>query len=373
MERLVDIFIWAALLQGLFLGWLYIFSSKHKSLANKLLGLFILAFVLEALTFIPLGSIWGYSTDRYFTLPEVKMLLPIFFLHYVLEKLGRVRHYFGLLKTHYSFALSFLLVTLFNVCIYVLKGQTIYELFDFGMIESLFMIMQYYAFFFTIAAIIISIWEILKYSNLVKNTYSDLELLQIRWLWQFVLAIIPIVLVWGMELIWILLGGRGESIYTTLIWFLVIIFIYFLSYKAYQQKNLLDKLPDSARGEKKEQLAPENSNPEDYEELGIQLQEFMRLSKIYTRHDLTLYDLSREVDVSPRLISACINRKFRNNFAEWVNSFRVKEALDNLNDPAYSHLSVEGIGSDSGFKSRSAMYAAFKKQTGHSPGHFRQV
>ncbi len=32
---------------------------------------------------------------------------------------------------------------------------------------------------------------------------------------------------------------------------------------------------------------------------------------------------------------------------------------------------IEGIGIDSGFRSRSAMYTAFKKKTGKSPGHFR--
>jgi methylphosphotriester-DNA--protein-cysteine methyltransferase len=36
-----------------------------------------------------------------------------------------------------------------------------------------------------------------------------------------------------------------------------------------------------------------------------------------------------------------------------------------------NQLSIEGIGFDAGFKSRSAMYEAFKKKLGHSPGHFR--
>lgn len=372
MERLVDTLIWAALLQGLLLGLLYMLSRKHRSLANKLLGLFILAFVFEAFTFISLGSFWGYSTDSYFTLPEVKMLLPIFFLHYVLEKLGRAKHYNYLLKGHYLFALSFISITVFNVSLFVFRGQTIYDLFEFRIVEGVFMIMQYYAFFLTIASVVISIREILKYSDLVKNTYSDLELLQIRWLWQLVLGVIPIVLVWGMELVWIILGGRGESVFTIFVWFLIIIFIYFLSYKAYQQKNLLEKLPQSAKSGEEVNFPTENSNQKDFGELGKKLNDFMESSKIYVRHDLTLYDLAQAVDVSPRLISACINQKFGNNFAEWVNGFRVEEALASLKDPTCNHFSVEGIGTDSGFKSRSAMYAAFKKRTGHSPGHFRK-
>jgi transcriptional regulator GlxA family with amidase domain len=54
-----------------------------------------------------------------------------------------------------------------------------------------------------------------------------------------------------------------------------------------------------------------------------------------------------------------------------VNNFRVEKVLEILNDQNSNHLSIEGIGSNSGFKSRSAMYAAFRRKLGKSPGHFR--
>jgi AraC-like DNA-binding protein len=56
-----------------------------------------------------------------------------------------------------------------------------------------------------------------------------------------------------------------------------------------------------------------------------------------------------------------------------VNNYRVEEAKGVLENPENDHLSIEGIGFDAGFKSRSAMYSAFKKQTGHTPGHFRSA
>ena len=60
------------------------------------------------------------------------------------------------------------------------------------------------------------------------------------------------------------------------------------------------------------------------------------------------------------------------NFNEWVNGYRVERALEIIRTDRENKLSIEGIGSDSGFKSRSAMYAAFKKKLGHSPGHYRK-
>ena len=61
------------------------------------------------------------------------------------------------------------------------------------------------------------------------------------------------------------------------------------------------------------------------------------------------------------------------NFNEWVNNYRVEKALQIIRSDKKNSLSIEGIGSDSGFKSRSAMYAAFKKNLGHSPGHYRKI
>ena len=371
MEAIVNTLIWAVILQGLLLGALFIFSRKRSSPANRLLGFFMLAFVLEALTNVPLKDIGGYSTNGYFTLPEAKLLLPVLLLHYVLEKLGQSARYSRLLRVHYFLAIGFLSITFLNVLLFIFRGKDLLQEFEFHKVEAVFMIMQYYAFFLTITAIVISIRELNRYRALVKNTYSDLDMLQIRWLWHLILGIVPIVAIWGLELIRIALGGRGPSTFASLTWLLIIVFIYFISFKAFQKKDLLENVsPLSQNGPDAKTLALQSGQP-DYKKLGEELISFMESSKIYLRHNLTLYDLSRAMDESPRLISGCINQNFRNNFAEWVNAFRVTAAMAMLKDPAFNHLSVEGIGMESGFQSRSAMYAAFKRQTGYSPGHFR--
>jgi AraC-like DNA-binding protein len=372
MENIVDTLIWAAIMQGLLLGFLYIFSRKFKSPSNKLLGFFLLAFVLEALTNVSLERIGTYSINGYFTLPEVKLLLPVLFLNYVLEKLGRTSAYRFFLKVHYLLAFGFLSITFLNIFLFLLSGKDIYQTFEFYRIEAVFMIMQYYAFFLTIAALAISFREITAYKELIKSTYSDMGLLQIRWLWQFILGLVPVVLLWGLELIRIAMGGRGLSAFSSLTWIFIIAYIYFISFKAYQRKDLLEDVPQPP-GEDINPIAPSGKSPrQDDPELARELTSFMESSKIYLRQDLTLYDLSRAFDASPRAISTCINQHFRNNFTEWVNNFRVNTTRARLKDPSYRHLSIEGIGMESGFKSRSAMYAAFKKQTGHSPGFFRK-
>ena len=110
----------------------------------------------------------------------------------------------------------------------------------------------------------------------------------------------------------------------------------------------------------------------DFQAMSIELQHAMESKNYYLNHDLTIYDLSKEMNIPHRLLSTCINQKIGVNFNEWVNNYRVEKALNLLKDPSKIHYSIEGIGEDAGFKSRSAMYTAFKKKTGYTPGHFRK-
>lgn len=371
MENIINTLIWAAILQGLLLGLIYLLSKKYRSKSNRILGFLLLALVIEALTMAPFIAIGKYPIIGYFSLPEVKLLLPVLILHYVLEKIGRASAYHLFLKFHYVLVCPFISITLFNVYLFVFRDQHIYQLFDFQIIEGVFMTMQYYAFILTIGAIGISLYETRNYTQVVKNSYSDLDLLQIRWLWQFIFSIIPITILWGMELFRIAIGGRGTSVFVSLTWLLLIVFIYFLSYKAFQQKNLLERLPTH----RKLNNLPEKENHKISElqnkNMGSRLEAYMEEHKIYRRKDLTIYELAKEMEESPRSISESINNQLGKNFSEWINSYRVEEAVIKLKDDAFNHLSIEGIGLDAGFKSRSAMYAAFNKETGYSPGHFR--
>ena len=96
------------------------------------------------------------------------------------------------------------------------------------------------------------------------------------------------------------------------------------------------------------------------------------MHQYYLDQELTLHSFAKKIDMSSRLISSCINNNMGHNFNEWVNNFRVDRALEIIRSDEENKLSIEGIGSDSGFKSRSAMYAAFKKKLGNSPGHYRK-
>jgi AraC-like DNA-binding protein len=376
---ILSLIIWAAILNGFLLGVLFIASRKRRSFANSLLGCFLLTFVLGALSdLLPVDAIGRYSLSGYFTLPEVKLLMPVVFFHFVLEKVGRSRSFAGLLKIHYVLAFALIALTPVNVMLSIIQGLTLLDLLGWKILEALHMGHQYYAFLFTLFIFITALTETRRYRNLIRDEYADMTLLQIRWLWQFIFSMAPVILLWGAELLRIILGGTGQSELTTYAYLFIALFIYLVSYKAFTQHTLFETpagtpLPDHSGRPPSDTpgfSTGSGSKPDPEKCLGISKE--MQEKVYYLNQDLTVHDLAREMDMSARIISDCVNRHFGKNFNEWVNNYRVDKALELLQEPENEHLSIEGIGMDSGFKSRSAMYTAFKRKLGKSPGHFRE-
>ena len=292
MDQFINTIIWAAIFQGIVLGILYLFSKKHNSFANKLLGLFMFALVMEPIdSFLTVDYILGYANQGYFALPEVKILLPIFFLHFVLEKLGSSKRFIVFFKIHYGLAFIVIGITLLNILFHVFSGTTIHDHFTFRQIENVFYVQQYYAFVLTVVALITSVRETMKYRRLVLNEYSDITMLEINWLWQFILLIFPVSILWGTQLLIILLNGSGDTDLQLVIWAFVILFIYFSTYKAFQHKNLIEE--SDPKPIPLEDNLDQTDRKNESGDFGQELTENMQENRYYLNQDLTIYDLAK--------------------------------------------------------------------------------
>jgi len=213
MDKIANVIIWVIIIQGIFLGFTYIFSKKSKSNANKILGFFLLAFVFEALSsdFVPYNYVGNYLVGDYFGIPEVKLFFPALFLNYILEKLDRVFVYKNYLRFNYLFAILIFCLTPLNIVLHLTLNTSIREILGVEITDRLFMMSQYAAFVLTVAAFIISIVETYRYRKMAQNEFTDFGMLQINWLWQFIFILFPIILLWGLELAYIISGGTGPS------------------------------------------------------------------------------------------------------------------------------------------------------------------
>ncbi|KFF13204.1 helix-turn-helix domain-containing protein [Flavobacterium hydatis] len=99
------------------------------------------------------------------------------------------------------------------------------------------------------------------------------------------------------------------------------------------------------------------------------LENVMIEKELYKNPNLTLQDLSKEINSTSHQLSQFLNNNLGKNFTSYVNEFRINEACKIIisNDK----LTIESIGYDVGFNSKSTFFAAFKKHTGTTPLNYQ--
>ena len=106
-------------------------------------------------------------------------------------------------------------------------------------------------------------------------------------------------------------------------------------------------------------------------QLKQELKRLMKDEALYRTPNLKIDALADRMDVGVNLLSQFMNEHVGQNFASFINAYRVAEAQQLLLAKDLTHLTIEAIGYEVGFNSKSAFYTAFKKQTGKTPVAFR--
>lgn len=92
--------------------------------------------------------------------------------------------------------------------------------------------------------------------------------------------------------------------------------------------------------------------------------------KLYLDHDLSLGRLAAKLEVRNKELSQIINQGFGENFYHFINHFRVEHYKTLVANDANRNLSIDGLATQVGFKSKSTFYAAFKKVEGMTPKQY---
>lgn len=86
--------------------------------------------------------------------------------------------------------------------------------------------------------------------------------------------------------------------------------------------------------------------------------------------DFSLAMLAEKVGCPQTYLSQVISEKTGKNFYTILSERRIKEACRMMSNPDYIHLTIEGVASEVGIRSRSNFTSLFKKFTGLTPGEF---
>ncbi|GAA0871155.1 hypothetical protein GCM10009117_03000 [Gangjinia marincola] len=107
-------------------------------------------------------------------------------------------------------------------------------------------------------------------------------------------------------------------------------------------------------------------------DITIKFNQLLTDQKLFLDPKLSLEKLASMLTISPSYLSTMLNKDGSLSFNDAVNSYRISYAKDILLDSEFDQYTVIAIGLESGFNSKSAFYAAFKKFTGMSPSEYRR-
>lgn len=96
------------------------------------------------------------------------------------------------------------------------------------------------------------------------------------------------------------------------------------------------------------------------------------VEKKYRDPGYTAAKLAEEIGCNARYISAVLHLRYRDNFSQLINDFRIKEAMYMITDRHFSHMNMEEVAMATGFSNRQCFYAAFFRKTGTTPTDYRQ-
>ncbi|MFP3597194.1 helix-turn-helix domain-containing protein [Chryseobacterium sp. SIMBA_029] len=102
------------------------------------------------------------------------------------------------------------------------------------------------------------------------------------------------------------------------------------------------------------------------------LKKYMMEEKPFLNPSLTIQDISEGIGIPTRELSVLINHRVGQHFYDFVNTYRIEEAMGILKDGTKTKVTILEILYEVGFNSKSSFNTAFKKQTGNTPTFYRK-
>lgn len=103
------------------------------------------------------------------------------------------------------------------------------------------------------------------------------------------------------------------------------------------------------------------------------IEEHMVNAKPYLDRELTIFNLSDQLQIPRHFLSEVINEHMGKNFYNLVNDYRVEEVKKRLEDPRFKHLTILAVAYDSGFNAKSSFNTIFKEKTGMTPSEYQKT
>ena len=108
------------------------------------------------------------------------------------------------------------------------------------------------------------------------------------------------------------------------------------------------------------------------EEIEKQLLSYFITDRPWLNPNLKIWDVVLSLRTNRTYLSAVINKRLNNNFNDFVNDYRIREAISIIREDNHSRLTLQAIAEMSGFGSSISFIRAFRKTTGQTPSEYRK-
>lgn len=329
----------------LFLGFVLCFYKSEVQSQNIFFGLFLVSVSLSSLI------------DDYGFIIEDAFLFSPLFLNIYINKVYQV-------KTSTYYYLLFLPGLFFYDWSLILAS---YDHFNYKPVIVLS------SYFFSIILLLRTLYGYQKFINRIKSNFSE-----ITNSFQWINTIVILSSIWCLYPVLIILNdlipfSESELFFSTIIYgqYLVLILLLFkILFIGFGTSTFSESIQFADSVEtvlNQNNLESEDSHDAQKFELFSKMLKQIQDNKMYLDPKLSLFKLSKNLDMDIKLISDLINTQSEDNFYSFINKMRIEEFKNLIEHQEHLKYNLESIASLSGFNSKSTFYRVFKDIEGITP------
>ncbi|EOZ98115.1 transcriptional regulator, AraC family [Indibacter alkaliphilus LW1] len=363
-------------LQGIILSTVVFLYPERDKASNNLLAIFIFTAVillLAPILQIQLGwkYVWIFHCTKFITISSLYL-----YIRSLSEEVSLKRT----LK-HFSFAVAYIPIALHYVKYIQDKYQVTYEYA--GGQDTYDQVLSFTNLIYIIFYAFLYFKAYKQHKERVKQNFSSKQKLGINWIKQLIFGFLGTVVISYTLLAFVLTNPDFSTKGCLLNMVALTIFLYFVTIKGkispeiYKLRKIVTET--SAQQEKEvekiEKIKPEEEektiNPQ-LVAIADKVRDAIKDEEFFRNENVSIKELAELIGEQPYLVSQAINTVMGKTFFELINEERVNVAKRLLTDEKYNHLSLVGIGFESGFNSKTTFNTTFKKHTGMTPSEFKK-
>jgi AraC-like DNA-binding protein len=206
----------------------------------------------------------------------------------------------------------------------------------------------------------------------IRNEFSNIDLFKrIGWIMFVVVFYILYcisVFVWGLFNVIVF---TSNSI-TAFNYSVLLFFIYLLGFYGLKQRDIFSR--NKLKSENFEEPKPSSSflSHEVSDRIKALILKYLQEEKPYLNPEFSMSVLSEKLNIPKHQLTAVLNGTMGKNFFQFVNEYRIEAVKKELANPK-NRYSIEAIGYECGFNSKSTFFSVFKSITGMTPLEYKKV